>query len=326
MSQKKKRKVTKVPYHHTLDITDASKLSNYMDCPRQYFYRYVLGWSREGSNIHLVFGEGWHRAMEHLLLNGYEAESIKDAYDVFLDYYREHYHESDDKINFPKSPESVLPALAQYTDTYQRDDFEVMHTEVAGTVSIDDERVCHFRLDAVVRDKQGIYCLEHKTASRLTSTWTSQWSLSMQVNLYIHALYMMFPNEKIYGVKVNGTIFRKSGCEFIRVPVRKTPDMMQVWWWNTLHWLDMLDWNFEQLEKSNPLDDIMMAFPMNTGNCTKYFGCAYQDFCKVWPNPLKKISDGVPLGFVESRWDPSARDEDAKLKVELTDKGGKIIK
>ena len=71
------RKVTKVPYHITHDVHDASKLQCFMDCPRQYFYRYVLGWSRQGSNIHLIFGEGWHRAMETLLREGYDTEAIK---------------------------------------------------------------------------------------------------------------------------------------------------------------------------------------------------------------------------------------------------------
>ena len=39
-----------------------------------------------------------------------------------------------------------------------------------------------------------------------------------------------------------------------------------------------------------------------------------------------KISNGAPLGFHEDRWDPSARNaENAKVKIELTDKGGKAI-
>ena len=313
------RKVTKVPYHITHDVHDASKLQCFMDCPRQYFYRYVLGWSRQGSNIHLIFGEGWHRAMETLLREGYDTEAIKKAYNEFYTYYREHYSEVDDDKNFPKAPASVVPALVEYTQKYAGDEFEVLHTEVAGSVPIDEKRNLHFRLDAVIRDKDGIAVLEHKTGSRLTRTWTDQWSLSMQVNLYTHVLYMMYDKNDIYGVKVNGTFFKKGGNDYIRVPVRKTPDMMQVWWWNVLHYLDMLDWNFEQLEECDEDDQIMRAFPMNTQSCTKYFGCAYADFCKVWPNPLKRI-DNPPLGFTEDRWNPADRDDSAREVIDLTKK------
>jgi len=321
MKSEKELAGTGVKYHETLDIHDSSKLQCFMDCPRQYFYRYVLGWSHQGSNIHLIFGEGWHRAMEHILRNGYGTESIRDGYNEFLSYYREHYHETEDAKNFPKSPDAVLPALVEYCHRYAGDEFEVLHTEVAGKVPIDDTgRKLHFRLDAVCKDEKGIYVLEHKTASRLTSTWSNQWSLSMQVSLYTHALHMMYDPDEVYGVIVNGAVFRKTGNEYIRVPVRKAPEMMKAWWWNVLHFLDMLEWNYQQLSEMTPDEEIMTAFPMNTQSCTKYFGCMYQDFCKMWPNPLKR-ADQPPLGFKEDRWNPADRDEDKK-QVDLKLKGG----
>ena len=65
--------------HETWDIHDASKIQAYMACPRAYFYRYVLGWETEEKNIHFIFGEGWHRAMEHLLINGYNSKAQAEA-------------------------------------------------------------------------------------------------------------------------------------------------------------------------------------------------------------------------------------------------------
>tara|TARA_Y100000593_G_scaffold82293_1_gene154511 strand:- start:4163 stop:5125 length:963 start_codon:yes stop_codon:yes gene_type:complete len=316
MSKKKIANV--IEQHVTHGITDASKLQCFMDCPRQYFYRYVLGWSHSGSNIHLIFGEGWHRSMEHILRDGYGTDSIREAYEVCLKYYREHFDETEDQKYFPKSPEAVIPALVEYCHRYSQDDFEVLHTEVAGKVPIDENRNMHFRLDAVCKDEKGIYVLEHKTASRLTSTWSNQWSLSMQVSLYTHALHMMYDPNDVYGVIVNGVIFRKNGNDYIRVPVRKSPEMMKAWWWNVLHFMDMLDWNFEELDKCTEDDEVMTAFPMNTQSCTKYFGCMYQDFCKMWPNPLQR-ADEPPLGFVIDRWNPADRDEDKK-QVNLGDK------
>ena len=49
---------------------------------------------------------------------------------------------------------------------------------------------------------------------------------------------------------------------------------------------------------------MLMCFPMNTESCTKYFGCAYHDFCQAWPNPLQHCEE-PPLGFKIEHWDPT---------------------
>ena len=90
--------------HGTWEINDASKLSEYKRCRRKFFYRYVLGWTGEESNIHLVHGEGWHRAMSHVLRFGYEPEEIQKAFVKYLEHYREHFNEMQDAVNHPRIP------------------------------------------------------------------------------------------------------------------------------------------------------------------------------------------------------------------------------
>ena len=50
----------------TLQTVDSTKINTFLDCPRQYFFTYVLGWRSDRPNNHLVFGQAWHEAMEHL--------------------------------------------------------------------------------------------------------------------------------------------------------------------------------------------------------------------------------------------------------------------
>jgi hypothetical protein len=302
--------------NHTWNIHDSSKIQCFMECPRKYFYRYMLGWEGSKPNIHLIFGEAWHRSMEHLLLNGYDSASIQGAYEVFMEYYRQHYDESTDLQMSPKSPLSVLPALIGYTNQWVGDDFEVLHTEVAGTVPIGENRFVNWRIDAVVKGPEGVFCLEHKTGSRLMKAWSDQWFLSMQVGTYSHVLYCLYDKEDVYGVKVNGTIFRKRDTEFIRVPIRKSLAAMKIWLHTVNHYMDMLKWNFETLAESSDKDDLLQAFPMNTTACTKYGTCQYFDFCTTWNNPLQKL-DRVPLGFEEKWWNPADREEGAKKLIHI---------
>jgi hypothetical protein len=60
-----------------------------MECPSSYFYEYILGWRPENPNLHLEFGKAWHFAMEHLILEAIIAKQSNEAYQLFLEHYRQ---------------------------------------------------------------------------------------------------------------------------------------------------------------------------------------------------------------------------------------------
>ena len=294
--------------HPTWDIYDSSKIQEFQTCPRKYFFRYILGWDSEYPNNHLIFGSAIHLAMEHLLLNHYSDDSISEAFDLFLNYYRATFNEETDELFNPKIPSKVLPLLVEYCETYKRDfdEFDVLYTEVAGTVPLTDDRVMHLRQDAICKKKNGqIFSLEHKTLGRTPSRqWTEQWDLKTQIGTYTHVLYCLFPQEDVFGVVINALGILKTKNSFLRHPIRKTEEMMGVWLWNTLYWLDLIHWNTSLLMNDCSEEDaVLTAFPMNTESCTKYFGCPYKDFCSTWVNPLRHC-DEPPIGFKEVWWNP----------------------
>ena len=77
-----------IPSSPTHRIVDGSKLKRFMECPRAFFYEYLLGWRSERPNNHLVFGTAFHEALEHILLNGYTRAIADDAFEKFLTSYR----------------------------------------------------------------------------------------------------------------------------------------------------------------------------------------------------------------------------------------------
>jgi len=310
--------MSNIEHHPTWDILDSSKLTAYMDCPRRYFFEYVLSWRSDAPNNHLVFGTAFHDAMEHLLLNGYDDDSVMGAFDKFLLSYRQFFPATSDELYSPKDPDRCLAALGLYAENYQRDltDFETLYTEIAGTVPINDDQVLYFRLDSICKDSQGrIFSLEHKTGSRISRFWTDQWPLAVAVGTYTHVMNCLYDPATVWGVKINGTFFQKGNIKFLRVPVRKTLSHMKQWLWNVAWWADQIRWQFDLLDKCSADDQVMMAFPQQPGSCTKYFGCPYHDFCLAWPNPLQHADD-IPVGYCVERWDPSARE--ATHKMDLT--------
>lgn len=330
-------------YHYTYDLYDSSKLQTFLDCPRRYFYEYILAWRQDRPNKHLIFGESWHRALEVILREGKSAEAIEHAFKAFMGYYREHFSANTDSDMFPKNPASALNALIDYTHKYQDEKLRVMQIgdklmlEIAGTVPLDmgsaeqEALELHFRLDSIVLDssKKQIYCLEHKTASRNSQAWHDGWHLKTQISVYSHALFSLnhifktlYPDYHIFGIVVNGTFFTKTALDSIkgesrmhvRVPVRKTREDMRVFQWNIKEWISFLQGEWQSLTKCSPDDDVLRAFPMNTNACTNFGGCPYFDICMSWANPLKHAAS-PPSDIVTEYWDPGKRSEAAKVKV-----------
>jgi len=315
-------------------ILDSSKINDFLKCPRYYFYRHQLGWQSEITSNHLIFGSAAHIALEHLLLNGYDNHSILNAYELFLTEYRKTYGEHQDELFEPKTPQNFFLILKAYAQKYKNDlnDYEVLYTEIAGTVAISSDYVIALRMDSILRDKKSgkIFSLEHKTASR-TFLWADQWILSIQVGTYTHALNCLFNPGEVDCVRMNGlfigagktawrdllsTGFTKNKIpyDFIREPIKKGKDQMQVW-------LDRVNYIVGEIHMQTDLisdyaeQEVLRIFPLNTCACLDYGHlCEFHPFCCAWANPLKRCSS-VPMGFKQEFWNPLAKP--AKKEIAL---------
>jgi len=314
-----------VPKHPTMSTVDSSKIQAFQDCPRKFFFRYVLGLQQEGPNIHLDFGSAWHEAMEHLLLNGYGEDSVEGAFKKFLKIYREAFpDEITDQDKAPKNPEYAWKALNQYVKQYESDNFEVLYTETAGLVPVREDRQLAVKLDSILRDRNSgeILSMEHKTTGRNSRSWREKWSMMLQVESYTHLLYSLYPPENVGKVMINGSVFTKTRTwDGVRIPVYKSPKQMNAFLWNVNHWIDQIEWNFQQLAQTEKDDSVMEAFPINCASCSK-FGCSMGGICHTFPNPIKFAED-PPAGYEVDFWDPLRKEEEADNVIE-TDEEGKV--
>ncbi len=320
----------------TWKIQDSSKVQDAMVCMRQYFFCHVLGWRHEDPNNHLVFGTAAHLAMERIYQKGerpdFSAEALTDGYKLFINCYRESFPEYTDEEYSPKTPANFLRMLPMYAATYKPiDTFEILHSEVAGSVMVSENRNIYFKIDMIGKGKEeGIFTLEHKTGTRFSSIWARKWLQKTQIGTYSYLLSMMYPDEDTYGVRINGLFIKNQpklkldgtpyanavDTEFHRVPIQKTIPQLEDWLCNINFWLEFIEIEFDNLAEVKEDDEVMHAFPKNTESCDKYYGCPYADFCIAWLNPLRKC-ENPPLGFIEEHWDPRIKQETAKEVVEL---------
>lgn len=330
-----------VPKHHTMEIVDSSKIQSFQDCPRGFFYNYVLGLRSAGPQIHLDFGSAWHDAMETLLLHGYSDAAIMAAYENFLKTYREAFpNPVTDDDHAPKNPEYAWKALNMYAEQYKNDNFDVLYTETAGLVPIREGTEEHeardlvVKLDSIVRDLNDgtVNSMEHKTTGRNSASWREKWSYMLQVESYTHLLYSMYPPEEVGKIIINGAVFTKSRTfDGLRMPVHKSLQQMRAFLWNVNHWIDQLEWHFEQLARTKQSHPVMKAFPINCSSCSKY-GCRMGGICTNFPNPLQKFveyEDGKPItippaGYEIDFWDPLRGNIDKSDNVIVKDSDGSI--
>ena len=302
----------------TFKVNDSTKINCYLDCPRRYFYEYVLNWRQDTPHHDLEFGEAWHQAQEHLLKHGYD--SVLGAMNAFLSHYRKHFSEHTDPDYAPKNPGYAAQALVAYVKQYATDrvDYETLYTEVAGSVMVAPGLHLSFRIDAIVRSLQTglIRFREHKTTKSDRPSWYMQWPLAIQLGTYTYVMHCMYEQAEIYGGEVNGSIFTKKEVKHVRVPVKKTMDAMNAWHFDVVYWLRQIEQQFDMLSRCSDTQSVMEAFPRNPGSCTKYFGCPYHDFCCAWSNPLSRCEE-IPDGFVEFIWNPADREKKAEKVVHL---------
>lgn len=325
-----------IPKHDTWDIKDSSKIQTYMDCPRKYFYQYMLGWRRIGGGLHLDFGGALHGSFEHFNLIRKEMgrghrltdEEVSEGYFLFLEEFRKNHPPDEDLLNAPKNPDNAKLALKAYAQEYNVSDGEeeILHPETAGKVMVDRDRFLHFKMDLIKRDDRGISPRDYKTGQRAGDLWVAQFEMKTQMGAYIHAAKCLFPDEPVWGIEIRGIFFykgedrkRKYGkIDFKDVSVRKDRGMMEVWRSNTIKWMDKIDIDTECLGLCDPDDPTLKSFPLDTESCTKYGVCPYHDFCTTWPNPLSRCHE-TPMGFEVQWWDPSHEDgRDVKNKIEVT--------
>lgn len=277
--------------------------------------------------IDLDYGSAIHKAMEVFYGEREERFSpmnVAKAFEDFFARYRESFPAELDKSHEPKDPANTLLMLTQYSRRYAEEkNLDVHYIEVAGAAPISDTRSIHFKIDTICHDDRGYFVLEHKTTKRDSSAWADQFSLSVQVGTYIHALYLVYPEAEVYGAVINGMILRKTGNDFRRIPISKSKEMMAAWLWEVNYYIQQIEANFLWLSKSSPDDKVMMAFPRNPCSCCNFRTCSFHGFCGAWSNPLQRVGVVQP-GFVVDYWNPMEKEKEARYVLKAEDGKGTI--
>lgn len=320
---------------------DNTRISSFRTCPRKYYFRHILDWTGEGFVPPLTFGGAWHSAMDFVWKEccgthgHFKTEDIvRTAYsDGFLPHWLEEGGPDPDEMGSDvieelgmRTPMVALEMLYNYVDERRGflSEIELLEVELPFAVPLDPEDETLFyvgRFDKVFRMKGGVYIGEHKTTSLFAkiggfrSTFIDSFSPNSQIDGYLHALHMLYPDEA-KGIWIDAALVHKNHHDIFKIiPIERQIDQLDSWLWETRDWIGQMEEQTSALSVLEKLNgSYMPAFPKNTNSCQDFArSCTYINLCKAWSNPRGKE---LPAGLQIDKWSPFERLELGKIGLE----------
>lgn len=310
---------------HKLRLYSNSSLADYRDCPRLFFYKYIMEWRSDTRALPLIFGGAWHKAMDAVwsgFAKGDERNAIITAgQEAFLAEWTAGGMPAQLSLieleeMEPRTPLNAFEMLVDYVTKRESTarDMELVDIERPFAVPLDPEDADLFyvgKIDKIARQRSRgkIIGLEHKTTTAykkdkktpFRNFFLDSFSPNDQVDGYLYALHMYYPGE-VGGVWVDGALVHKTETGFLFIPIEKQMAQLDLWLWQTRNWIGRVENDMANAALQDDRDPYMASFPRNTNNCHKFGApCPHLNHCRAWPNPLGKP---LPQGFRREPWDP----------------------
>lgn len=169
-----------------------SALNTFRNCPRKYKHRYIDNLRPREKADSLSFGSVIHGAIELW----YRSVAEPDRLSIVRDYIDQQFP---DRIGDESQMAAWHLARAMFTgyaSRYADEDFEIVEVEKSfigeirnpETGRLSQTFVMAGKVDAIVQCHEGLYLLEHKTASSIDANYLDKLWTDTQIALYSHYL------------------------------------------------------------------------------------------------------------------------------------------
>ena len=239
---------------------DASCLSDYLNCPKYFYYRWLRKLVPVVEPAPLLFGRVFHEALS-LHYQHKEMEECVAAFDKLPA------RMEDDR----RSKERGKAIFKEYVERWGKDEeqYETMYVEIDFALDMPEGRVYVGRLDRVVKDVGGgqIYVKDHKTTSQLGLNFFRGFRPNVQKDGYCFACNALCGGCS--GMIVNGISIAANPKErFGRAMSTITPAE-----------LERFPVQFTLWAKRLEADILLGEFPMFYTHCHQFGQCIYLDLC-----------------------------------------------
>jgi PD-(D/E)XK nuclease superfamily len=301
---------------------DSTSLEMFKACPRLYYYTLICGWQPKGENVHLRFGNLYHKAMQNYDLS--LAAGIKPNEAVF-DVVKRLLEESEDwwtdhelaemrgsarnktRTNLVKM---VVWRFEKYKDdaakTYIRKDGDAAVEQTFqfdldwGPQSTDVHYLLCGHLDKIVDYAGELYVMDYKTSFMPLSKWFfEKFEPHNQMTMYSLAAKVVL-EAPVKGVIIEAAHIEEpqkkneTGIQFARDITTRTSAQLDEWVKDLRYWLGYAE--------QCAIDD---HWPLNDTSCDRFGGCKFRGVCSKSPQVRERFleADFIKLDK-EDIWNP----------------------
>lgn len=275
-------------------VWDSTSIRWFKSCPRQYYYKMIMGYRKKGGVLALDFGIAYHQGHEWYYQNRAQGQdhdtALKQTVLDLLKTMPETVKVSDDNA---RTPFTLIRAVVW---SLEREDIFTTFTLANGEAAVElsftynlGSKIIRGHLDRVATDPNGdFYIIDYKTTKQsLGSYYFNNYALDSQVTLYTIGGQLVLP-EPATGVLIDGCQLAVSFARHGRGITRRTPKQIDEWIFD----LSLL---FEQADACAEKE----YWPMNDTSC---FFCEFKEVCSKDP---KVRGIHLKSDFEVHKWDPT---------------------
>ena len=314
---------------------DYSSLSTYLECPRKFFFQYVLHFRSSKPSIHLVFGSCWHYGLEETYrdIAAGRPMTAAGARDISVKHFNRLWElegapHFDPDLVYPKAPGRAADMYNKYWKEYLDEDSQkkIIGVEIPFTINlglINDSLPDYIgRMDLVFEHKdESIEIVDHKTASSINAVTPVSFQASMQTDGYLTAGHMFF--DKIPSMTYSVALCQKTKIAFERFTFQKRMSALDRFILDISAHAESIQEDLALYETELCLEECkdrtycMKSFRRKSGYaCTQFFSaCPYFDLCQNRNNPAT-WADKPPQGYSVNEWDPATHEAQLKERLE----------
>lgn len=240
---------------------DNSKIATFIECPRKYYFSWVLNIESSMGSIHLDFGSSLHKALEYFYKH-YKEDKAK-AETGAIEIFRQTIIEKELEPNINKNLDNGFAALELYFAKKE-------HYELGSIISVEeiislDDYIG--KPDLITFDeKTNTYKIfDHKTSQRLDRNKFSQWRQNRGFQGYHFLIMNRYPGANIETIVNLFHIVSSPDC--FKVPIHFSKRQLAEFWEATLYYINQI----KECEKR--------AYWPKAGSSCQLLGCVYQPLC-----------------------------------------------
>ena len=290
-------------------VIDSSMRGTYRDCPQKFYQNYILHRQTPGTNINLLFGGCFAKALE-VVRDAFTTEGlpIEEALVAGATEARAMWGDFQPPEGKNKTLPRLVEAIAEYFHEYPPYSDHIQPWRAGGKPCIEfsfsypidvkhpvtDEPILIAGRCDMVGDYHGAcYAVDEKTTTQLGPSWLKQWHLRGQFTCYTWALLQAgFP---AVGAIVRGMSILKTKFGHAEV-LELRPQ------WMIDRWYEQFCYDVEDMIRDWKRG--YWSWDLNS-SCSDYGGCSYLGLCTV-----KNPDEWAKSEYEIRRWNPVKGEEE----------------